>query len=130
MNKCDCYDVSEEIVDWCADGSPKTDLVSRCFGTKERDECSCGGDRSKCDFYPEVREKAQKEVQMSLLVDGNTVAISKFDCEPYKVIIKTNNLKFYHTDLEMTIDVSDDILSKIENIEVNGYKFVKENKNE
>ena len=22
-----------------------------CFGTKEREPCSCGGDKSKCDFY-------------------------------------------------------------------------------
>jgi hypothetical protein len=29
-----------------------------CYGTKEIDVCSCDGDKSKCDFYPEVREKA------------------------------------------------------------------------
>lgn len=28
---------------------------SRCNGTKERDECTCGGDQSKCDFYPKKR---------------------------------------------------------------------------
>ena len=22
-----------------------------CFGTKEREPCGCGGDKSKCDFY-------------------------------------------------------------------------------
>lgn len=27
--------------------------VGVCFGTKERDPCSCGGDKRKCDFYPE-----------------------------------------------------------------------------
>jgi hypothetical protein len=26
-----------------------------CFGTKEQEECHCGGDRTRCDFYPEVR---------------------------------------------------------------------------
>lgn len=26
-----------------------------CWGTKERDQCSCGGYTSKCDFYPEKR---------------------------------------------------------------------------
>lgn len=25
----------------------------RCMGTKEIDVCSCGGDKSKCDFYPQ-----------------------------------------------------------------------------
>lgn len=29
-----------------------------CYGTKELEECSCGGDRRKCDFYEEVRLKA------------------------------------------------------------------------
>ena len=29
--------------------------AKRCGGTKEVDLCSCGGDRSKCDFYPEKR---------------------------------------------------------------------------
>lgn len=30
-----------------------------CYGTKEIDVCSCGGDKSKCNFYPEVRKKAK-----------------------------------------------------------------------
>lgn len=30
-----------------------------CYGTKEIDPCSCNGDKSKCDFYPEVRKKAK-----------------------------------------------------------------------
>lgn len=29
--------------------------AKRCGGTKEVDLCNCGGDRSKCDFYPEKR---------------------------------------------------------------------------
>lgn len=28
-----------------------------CWGTRERDECRCGGDTTKCDFYPEKRKK-------------------------------------------------------------------------
>lgn len=27
-----------------------------CWGTKEREACSCGGDRSLCDHYPESRK--------------------------------------------------------------------------
>lgn len=27
-----------------------------CWGTKEREPCSCGGDKSKCDFYEHVRQ--------------------------------------------------------------------------
>lgn len=28
---------------------------SECWGTKEREQCSCNGDESKCNFYPEKR---------------------------------------------------------------------------
>ena len=28
----------------------------QCLGTRELDECSCGGDTNKCNFYPEKRE--------------------------------------------------------------------------
>ncbi|MPM00592.1 hypothetical protein SDC9_46819 [bioreactor metagenome] len=30
-----------------------------CYGTKECDECSCGGDRVRCDFYPKVSLKSR-----------------------------------------------------------------------
>ena len=59
MTKCNCY-VEETYptgYDWV--GKPcgyKT--VCRCNGTKEREECTCGGDESKCNFYPYKREKA------------------------------------------------------------------------
>lgn len=45
MDKCNCY--HEEY--------NKTE----CWGTKERDECSCNGDETKCDFYPKKRAEAQ-----------------------------------------------------------------------
>ena len=35
--------------------------VGVCWGTKECDECDCGGDMARCDFYPKVREKAKNE---------------------------------------------------------------------
>ena len=61
MNMCNCYREEYEVVGWHTSVNPKTKLVTRCWGTRERDECSCGGCRTKCDFYPEVREKALKE---------------------------------------------------------------------
>lgn len=42
---CDCYDSYWE----------------RCNGTKEQDSCQCMGLREKCDFYPEVRNKANAQ---------------------------------------------------------------------
>lgn len=32
--------------------------IGVCWGTKECEACSCGGDESKCDFYDYVRERA------------------------------------------------------------------------
>ena len=65
MDKCSCYCV-KKIKQSCVSqitGMPFWyDVeVSYCNGTKERDECLCGGDETKCDFYLEVRERAKKE---------------------------------------------------------------------
>lgn len=35
--------------------------VGFCNGTREKERCGCKGNRLDCDFYPEVKEKAQKE---------------------------------------------------------------------
>ena len=50
---------------------------SRCLGTKEVDRCNCGGDESKCDFYPEKRKEAEKkmntaEMWLKAQEDGKT----------------------------------------------------------
>ncbi len=34
--------------------------VGVCWGTQERDACSCGGDKSKCDFYPNLSVAVEK----------------------------------------------------------------------
>lgn len=41
MSKCDCYRLEYG--------------KSVCLGTKEREPCSCNGDTTKCDFYPNKR---------------------------------------------------------------------------
>lgn len=50
---------------------------SRCLGTKEVETCSCGGDESKCDFYPEKRKAVEKkmntaEMWLKAQEDGKT----------------------------------------------------------
>ena len=45
MDKCSCY---HEIYN-----------RTECWGTKEREVCSCSGDKTKCNFYQYVREAAQ-----------------------------------------------------------------------
>lgn len=65
MKKCDCYHLQPTIryTYHPISGRPIAhDIeVGVCWGTKETEQCSCGGDRTKCDFYPEAREKAKKE---------------------------------------------------------------------
>ena len=57
---------------------------SRCLGTKEVDRCNCGGDESKCDFYPKKRKAAQKtlntaEMWLKAQEDGKTYYSKKAD---------------------------------------------------
>lgn len=55
MNKCNSY-----IKDLDGLGG----VIPRCYGTKEREICQCGGDPSKCDFYPEKRNKTNTTIAM------------------------------------------------------------------
>ena len=33
--------------------------IPECWGTREKDVCSCKGDMCKCDFYEDIRKKAK-----------------------------------------------------------------------
>ena len=73
MEKCSCYHTRNKIEYKLKSHTPISELfnptfheeikkeVGVCFGTKECEECSCDGDRSRCNFYPEVKLKVQKE---------------------------------------------------------------------
>ena len=55
---------------------------SRCLGTKEVETCSCKGDESKCDFYPEKRKAAEKtlntaEMWLKAQKDGKTYIVKQ-----------------------------------------------------
>lgn len=50
---------------------------SLCWGTKEMEECSCGGDESKCNFYPEKR----KRVRSNPTISGNPPISDCIDCK-------------------------------------------------
>lgn len=68
MDKCSCYCVEknhrflsqfEQGVIFAQTGEYKESLdviEGRCLGTKEMERRKCGGDRSKCDFYPTTGE--------------------------------------------------------------------------
>ena len=60
-NKCECYE-EREVIDYYSLNSDRK-LIGICNGTKERDRCSCDGNPAKCDFYPEIKEKAHRQTQ-------------------------------------------------------------------
>lgn len=45
---CKCYHAERNFIG----------KIGVCWGTKECEACSCGGDEAKCDFYDYVRERA------------------------------------------------------------------------
>ena len=67
MKKCDSYHLQPKTrytYHPITGGIIAHDIeVGVCWGTRECDECHCGGDQTKCDFYPYVRERAKKEVE-------------------------------------------------------------------
>ena len=58
MAKCDCY--------------YQHGMKYLCYGTKEMEECSCGCDTSKCDFYPEKRNQ-KTMANEKRLIDVNAI---------------------------------------------------------
>ena len=83
MEKCKHYYVQRYIKGWKDGNNPILDReVGVCYGTKEQEQCSCGGDRTKCDFYPEIRKKALKETQEYKISE----AIKFLSAVGYKVI--------------------------------------------
>jgi hypothetical protein len=79
-NKCNCYHTQQKTRYTYNQftGSPIShDIeVGVCWGTKEADECNCGGDETKCDFYPQVRETAQKEITIEDAINHFKYGIS------------------------------------------------------
>lgn len=75
MKKCDCYRTIERLR-YIKPGILSYETVSVCDGTKEQEECSCGGDRAKCNFYPDVREEAKKSITIQDAIDHFKYGIS------------------------------------------------------
>lgn len=53
MSKCECYEVTT---------ANRGIVECRCNGTKEREICTCGGDKSKCDFYNLEKSTVGEEI--------------------------------------------------------------------
>lgn len=79
MGQCKCYEARLEPIET---NSIFRHIYGVCLGTKEIDRCNCGGDESKCDFYPEKRKAAQKtlntaEMWLKAQEDGKTYIVKQ-----------------------------------------------------
>lgn len=86
MKKCDCYHEETYPTGYTWVGKPtgyQTKCV--CWGTKEKDECTCGGDESKCNFYPSKIEKAS-----GLTVSDGSVSIAVETTSPKEFYVVKN----------------------------------------
>ena len=82
-NKCDCYRTVEKLRYTPFYTRKYYETVGFCNGTKEQEECSCGGDRTKCSFYPEVREKALNKQENNKIRISDDCLVVTFDyCPP------------------------------------------------
>ena len=79
-NKCDCYHIESKrkYTYHPITGEPiRHDIkVGVCWGTKETDECSCGGDETQCDFYPEVRKRGRNNMSIKDAINHFKYGIS------------------------------------------------------
>ena len=77
MKKCDCYNIRKvtRYTYHALTGRPISHTVDEayCGGTKECDVCSCNGDRTKCDFYEDVRKEAKAATHKKDYVSQETV---------------------------------------------------------
>ena len=88
--KCDCYHTQQKTRytynQFTGSPIPHDVEVGVCWGTKETDECNCGGDETKCDFYPEVRVKAKKELKKQKEIESRVQVVRCKDCKHSKII--------------------------------------------
>lgn len=96
MDRCDKYQIYDKwMIEYGRDGVARQRpiKVGICLGTKEKDECLCRGNCKKCDFYPDIREKATKRKNEDLgsKIDGVVAKINKLDLSGYIQDEETRN---------------------------------------
>lgn len=75
MDTCPCY-------------KRNNDVYGYCLGTKWKQLCSCQGDQSKCNYYPEKRERAKKMTTLEMM------NLAKDNGKTYLVNDMLYNIKF------------------------------------
>lgn len=111
MEKCKCWEETKRIVGWYRD-EPMHKTVQICNGTKEREECSCNGDKSKCNFYPENRKESKTmntaEMWIKAQEDGKTYLLMN---EKIKIFYKKDKGFFDQDGWSISLDRFNDINS-------------------
>ena len=71
MEKCECWH------------------CGTCWGTRECEECSCNGDESKCNFYPEKRKekKTMNTAEMWTKAQENGMCYETTEQGPDNIIL-------------------------------------------
>lgn len=54
---------------WHTRTNPWGEEVPECWGVKYGSTCKCGGDESKCDFYPDKAREHQKTLTLQEIID-------------------------------------------------------------
>ena len=72
------------------------------MGTKEKDLCSCQGDESKCDFYPEKRNKKMNTLDMMTAAKTNNKTYKIDDMSHGDILY--NSLNGFHDDNGAPLD--------------------------
>lgn len=77
MKVCECYRTRNKY-----SGSNITQ-VGYCIGTKDCEDCSCGGDELKCNFYEYIRERARAHASSTVDVLTYSSATKEVTKETY-----------------------------------------------
>ena len=79
MSQCNCYFERRYLQNTAHEHSK-----GFCDVTKECKQCSCKGNKAKCDFYPEIRREALKE---SMCEFGKWIDVKDALPDKYQVVI-------------------------------------------
>lgn len=66
-----------------------------CYGTREKEEATCEGDRARCDFYPEIRAAAERKLGP---IDAIPTDIQIAKKCPIKFKIFSGNFNYHNAD--------------------------------
>lgn len=83
IEKCKCWNRVryEKWDEWRQIMLPYT--RDECWGTKEREACSCGGDESKCDFYPYKCRQAEVDGRKDQMYTADMWIAAQTDGKTY-----------------------------------------------